>query len=106
MTNVAEALGEMVRSRGAQLAYGEPVQAGEATMLPVALVSYGFGGGSDVEHGGGGGGGGVAIPLGVYVTRGASTRFYPNPIALIGVLSPVLVALGLAVARVVKAARP
>ena len=104
MTNLAETLAETVRSRGAQLAYGEPVEAGETTMLPVALVTYGFGGGSDVEHGGGGGGG-VAIPLGVYVTRGGSTRFRPSPIALIGVMTPVLWSLGLAVARVVKAAR-
>ncbi|HUG49584.1 MAG TPA: spore germination protein GerW family protein [Terrimesophilobacter sp.] len=105
MTNLAETLGETVRSRGAQLAYGEPVEADGATMLPVALVSYGFGGGSDAEHGAGGGGGGVAIPLGVYVTRDGSTRFRPNPIALIGVMTPVLWSLGLAVARVVKAAR-
>ena len=45
------------------------------------------------------------IPLGVYVTRGGSTRFHPNPIALIGVMTPVLWSLGLAVARVVKATR-
>lgn len=105
MTNVAETLAETVRSRGVQLAYGEPVQAGEATILPIALVTYGFGGGSDTEHGGGGGGGGLAIPLGVYVTRGESTRFHPNPIALIGVMTPVLWALGRAVARVMKATR-
>jgi hypothetical protein len=105
MTNVAETLAESVRSRGVQLAYGEPIEAGGTTILPVALVTYGFGGGSDVEHGGGGGGGGLAVPLGVYVTRGESTRFHPNPIALIGVMTPVVWALGRAVARVVKATR-
>ena len=104
MTNVAETLAESVRTRGVQLAYGEPFDARDATILPIALVTYGFGGGGDVD-GGGGGGGGVAVPLGVYVTRDGSTRFHPNPIALIGVMTPVLVALGTAVARVVKVTR-
>jgi uncharacterized spore protein YtfJ len=104
MTNVAQAMAETVRSRGVQLAYGDPLQVGDATMLPIALVSYGFGGGGDVGNGGGGGGG-VAIPLGVYVTRGTSTRFHPNPVALIGVLTPALFALGRTVALIVKAGR-
>ncbi|MEO7007001.1 MAG: hypothetical protein ABI275_08020 [Terrimesophilobacter sp.] len=104
MTNVAETLAESVRSRGVQLAYGDPFDAGGSTILPVALVTYGFGGGGIAAEGGGGGGG-VALPLGVYVMRGGSTRFHPNPIALIGVMSPVLWALGRAVSHVVKAAR-
>ncbi|MEO7373287.1 MAG: hypothetical protein ABIW36_05155 [Terrimesophilobacter sp.] len=105
MTNVAETLAETVRSRGVQLAYGDPFDAGDSTILPVALVTYGFGGGGIAAEGGGGGGGGVALPLGVYVMRGGSTRFHPNPIALIGVMTPVLWALGRAVSRVVKASR-
>ncbi|GAB3035559.1 hypothetical protein GCM10027052_11870 [Parafrigoribacterium mesophilum] len=105
MSNVAQTLAETVRSRGVELAYGEPFEAGDATMVPIALVTYGFGGGSDVNNNGGGGGGGLAIPLGVYVTRGASTRFHPNPVALIGVMTPVLWALGRSIALIVKAAR-
>jgi uncharacterized spore protein YtfJ len=104
MTNVAEKLADTVRSRGVELAYGQPFQAGDATMLPIALVSYGFGGGGVADEGGGGGGG-LAIPLGVYVTRETITRFHPNPIALIGVMTPVLWMAGHAIARIVRAAR-
>jgi uncharacterized spore protein YtfJ len=104
MNNVAEKLADTVRSRGVELAYGAPVEAGGATILPIALVTYGFGGGGTGEDGGGGGGG-IAIPLGVYVTRAGSIRFHPNPVAIIGVMTPVLLALGHALAHVVKAAR-
>ena len=57
MNNVAENLAETVKSRGVELAFGQPFESGGATMLPIALVTYGFGGGSSGEDGGGGGGG-------------------------------------------------
>ena len=47
----------------------------------------------------------MSVPLGVYVTRESSIRFHPNPVALIGVMTPVVWALGHALARIVKAAR-
>jgi len=75
--------------------YGEPIQAGEKTIVPVAQIAYGFGGGyghgknkmkqqkepsdtnQDVEEGAGGGGGIVARPKGVYEITPTCTRFIP-----------------------------
>jgi uncharacterized spore protein YtfJ len=67
---------------GAHVAYGEPVVADGVTVIPVARVIMGFGGGGgvgDTQHdgetpsggvGGGAGGGGMVQPLGfIEVTR-------------------------------------
>lgn len=64
------------------MVYGEPVSVGGKTILPVASIRYGFGGGSGArensgQHGGGGGGGLVAIPIGVVEITEAETRFLP-----------------------------
>jgi uncharacterized spore protein YtfJ len=59
--------------RGAQDAvtakrvYGEPVEAGGATVIPAAAVRGGGGGGGDNESNGGGGFGLTARPVGAYV---------------------------------------
>lgn len=64
--------------------YGEPVVAEGKTVIPVARVAYGFGGGSgvrpgpngDAPHEGGGGGGGVmAAPAGALEITPEGTRF-------------------------------
>ena len=68
--------------------FGEPVERGGRTIIPVARVQYGFGGGygggeqqgTEVNRplagGGGGGGGGVkASPAGVLEITDAGTRF-------------------------------
>ncbi|HTV55294.1 MAG TPA: spore germination protein GerW family protein [Terriglobia bacterium] len=66
--------------------YGEPVVADGKTVVPVARVAYGFGGGagsraktgneSDGKDEGGGGGGGCAVlPVGVVEITGESTRY-------------------------------
>lgn len=59
--------------------YGEPVVVGDTTIIPVARVSYGFGGGfghsEDHEEGSGGGGGVKSEPVGVVEIRPDSTRF-------------------------------
>lgn len=66
--------------------YGEPITADEKTVVPVARVSYGFGGGfgSDadaaVEEGDGGEGGGIgggvrAAPVGALEITDGETRF-------------------------------
>ena len=76
--------------------YGDPVTFGDRTIVPVARVAYGFGGGfgsrlksgeapaltGDVaaprgpgEEGGGGGGGVAAMPLGVVEVTPTRTRF-------------------------------
>ena len=70
--------------------FGEPVQAGEKTILPVASIAYGFGGGfgqgnkkaaaqeQGSEGSGGGAGGGLrASAKGVYEITAAGTRFIP-----------------------------
>lgn len=63
--------------------YGDPIEVDGRTIVPVARVGYGFGGGFGRDGGdpggggeGGGGGGGVsAKPVGVVEVDGAETRF-------------------------------
>lgn len=65
--------------------YGEPIERDGKTIIPVARIRYGFGGGmgtkgKDPEQGeqGGGGGGGVnAIPVGVLEVTSEETRLIP-----------------------------
>jgi uncharacterized spore protein YtfJ len=64
--------------------YGEPIQAHRKTIIPVARIAYGFGGGSgkrvhdgQPNEGEGGGGGMAAIPVGVFEVTDTSTRFVP-----------------------------
>lgn len=77
---------EVVRSiidhAGAKTVYGEPISAHGKTILPVAKVRYGFGGGSGrsgntEQHGVGGGGGLMAKPIGVVEVTQTDTRFIP-----------------------------
>jgi uncharacterized spore protein YtfJ len=59
--------------------YGEPVERGEVTVIPVAKVRYGFGGGSGInktgEEGAGGGGGVSVTPTGYIEIKGGNTQF-------------------------------
>ncbi len=69
--------------------YGEPISVGNKTVIPVARIAYGFGGGVATSkalrgessgpqlggEGGGGGGGVVAAPLGVVEVTPEATRF-------------------------------
>ena len=68
--------------------YGKPIHASGKTLIPVARVAYGFGGGGETEKKGvfgkrdidteEGGGGGVAVkPVGVLEVTGKRTRFVP-----------------------------
>ena len=62
--------------------YGDPVNVGGRTVIPIARVSYGFGaGGSEEvksERGGSGGGAGMsARPVGALEITEAGTRFIP-----------------------------
>ena len=60
--------------------YGEPITAGNKTVVPVARVGYGLGagsGGKDEKNGGGGGGGVGAMPVGVVEITPEGTRFIP-----------------------------
>lgn len=78
-------------------AFGEPITTQGKTIVPVARVGYGFGGGVGTvraaqgqvpaEHGAGGGGGGVGVvPVGVVEVTPDHTRFIPfsDPAKTIG----------------------
>ena len=109
MTNLALKLAENAGSIGVRSAYGDPVQIEGVTIVPVALVQYGFGGGgeggADGDDAGaaGGGGGGMAIPIGAYVKSGGAARFEPNVISLLAVGIPFVWVAGKAIARIIRA---
>lgn len=105
-----ERLAELVGAKaGVQAVFGEPVQQGGRTVIPVARVRWGFGGGgghSDAAprgpaSGSGGGGGVAADPIG-YVEIGSDGAAFrpirePYPSAVF------LVASGLTAAIVIRA---
>jgi len=106
MTNLALKLAENAGSIGVRSAYGDPVQIEGVTIVPVALVQYGFGGGGEgdeAEGAAGGGGGGMAIPIGAYVKSGGAARFEPNVISLLAVGIPFIWVSGKAIARIIRA---
>jgi uncharacterized spore protein YtfJ len=64
--------------------FGDPINAGDKTIIPVAKIAYGFGGGTGSGglelktargEGGGGGGGVGALPVGVFEVGPEGTRF-------------------------------
>ncbi|HEY3837497.1 MAG TPA: spore germination protein GerW family protein [Bryobacteraceae bacterium] len=70
----------IVDRASAKMVYGDPITADGKTILPVAKVCYGFGGGADRgksrDHQGNGGGGGlVATPVGVVEITATETRY-------------------------------
>jgi uncharacterized spore protein YtfJ len=96
---MSERIGQVVNGR---LIYGDPIERDGTTVIPVARVRFGFGGGSgrkDAEGRGGAGGGAQIAPVGFIVMspRGAifrriSRRMPVLPLAAIAVI-------GLVVAR-------
>jgi uncharacterized spore protein YtfJ len=94
---MSQRIGEVVNGR---LIYGDPIERDGTTVIPVARVRFGFGGGSKNPEGRGGAGGGAQIaPVGFIVMspRGASFRRISRrmpvlPLAAIAVI-------GLVVAR-------
>jgi hypothetical protein len=108
---ILERLAEFVGSKATiQAVFGEPIRQGDITVVPVARVRWGFGGGAGRSDGpptagsGSSGGGGVAAdPVG-YVEIGPSGAtfrplrgMYPSPGFLIAAgLSAALVLRGLA----------
>ena len=72
---------------GANAIVGQPIQAGEVTIIPVSKVSFGFGtGGSELDgkgpqphpFGGGGGAGGKVTPVCFLVVSGTNVRVLPT----------------------------
>jgi uncharacterized spore protein YtfJ len=111
MAELVLELAETVAGVGVKTAYGETVDIGGTTIIPVALGYYGFGAGTgkgdragtDLHgEGSGGGGGGVSIPLGAYVGRGGNVRFEPNLIGLLLVATPLVWVTGKALRAVIR----
>ena len=79
-------LAEKLSNIGVKNSYGTPIEVDGATIIPVALVNFGFGGGeadnTDDEKAGdsgsGGGGGGMSVPVGAYITRNGTTPPCPR----------------------------
>jgi uncharacterized spore protein YtfJ len=103
-SDLLESIGQKLGSTATvKTVYGEPIQANGKTVVPIAKVAYGFGGGFGSGHGkhgsdsetgaheaggpdgnharhgeGGGGGGGVrAFPAGALEITDSGTRFVP-----------------------------
>ena len=106
MADTFASLIESFKNIGVSRAYGAPVQLGGEEVIPVALVSFGFGGGGEAgQEGASGGGGGMVLPLGVYRTVGGQVAFRPNTVVALVCLVPVITALGGAVRKAIRAAK-
>lgn len=115
MTDLVLDLADRVAGVGVRTSYGEPVDVGGTTVIPVALGTYGFGAGGGSGEGDvgdnrqghgegyGGGGGGFSVPLGAYVGRGADVRFEPNLIGLVLVATPFVYVLGKSLRWIIRA---
>lgn len=103
MANLVERVSETVRSMGVKAVYGDKVTVGGVEILPVALVYFGFGAGSDESgEAGGGGGGGASIPIGAYISGRSGPTFTPNPVTFMVVAIPFVFVAGRALARVIR----
>lgn len=102
MSTVPIQIAETLKSFGVQTVYGESREIEGTTVVPVAVVGYGFGGGGPEDEGGGGGGGYV-WPVGAYVGDSLGVRFEPNPVALLVVGIPFAWVAGKALARIIRA---
>jgi len=72
----------LTRSASVTAVYGEAISANDKTIIPVARIAYGFGGGRGRKHhegdspeGEAAGGGVYAVPIGVVEVTDAGTRF-------------------------------
>ncbi|WP_308799589.1 hypothetical protein [Agromyces silvae] len=112
MTELVVELADKVGGVGVKTSYGDAVDIGGSTIVPVALGYYGFGGGSGsgsmdekggTGEGSGGGGGGVSIPLGAYIGRGGDVRFEPNLIGLLLAATPLVWVIGKSLRWIIRA---
>jgi uncharacterized spore protein YtfJ len=72
---LADRIGARVQ---ASAVFGQPIERGDITVIPVAKATWGFGGGSGGEsgkEGAGGGGGGFVSPLGYIEARDSGAEF-------------------------------
>ncbi len=82
VNRLEEVFKSVVEHASAELVFGQPVSLDGKTILPVAKIRYGFGGGfgrkaNGDQQGTGGGGGLVAKPVGVVEITQSQTRFVP-----------------------------
>ncbi|MFC7078894.1 GerW family sporulation protein [Halorussus caseinilyticus] len=85
VTQIESIVERLQRSANVRSVYGDPIERGDKTVVPVARVAFGFGGGFGQSHdvaqtggdseGGGGGGGSVATPVGALEITDERTRF-------------------------------
>jgi uncharacterized spore protein YtfJ len=110
LSRAASALG------GASLCFGEPIQAGDRVVVPIARVrgmgGYGFGRGTasdgvDTGDGGGGGGAVEATPAGFLDITPAGVRFeaIPDPVTTARAVSTGASALAMLIGAVVTVRR-
>jgi len=87
------------------IAYGDPIEMGGTTIVPVTLASYGVlaSKGDETSTDPGASSAGFAVPMGAYVTRDGYTRFEPNLISLLAVGIPFVWVAGRALARIIRA---
>lgn len=75
-----KSIGEKLQSAGnVKSVYGDPVIAGDRTVIPVARVRFGFGAGGKTLAGGGGGGGMRADPAGMIEITPLGSTFIAFP---------------------------
>jgi uncharacterized spore protein YtfJ len=105
---VLERLAEKLGSKASVSAvFGEPVDREGITIIPVARVALGFGGGADsgrgqseiAEGGGGGGGGAAADPAGYIEIKDGNAVFKPIRNPLVDVVVPLTVLVAAFAAR-------
>ena len=81
MSDLLERLAQQVQvNANAKQVYGEPVERDGTTVIPVAKVQWGFGGGGigrGAAERGGGGGGARAFPTGFIELRDGKAEFRP-----------------------------
>jgi len=101
---LADRIGASVQ---ASAVFGQPVERGDITVIPVARTTWGFGGGSGGEagkEGAGGGGGGFVSPLGYIEVRDSGAEFKPirDPRLLAATVAAAMVAASLVAGAVAR----
>ncbi|WP_314612866.1 GerW family sporulation protein [Streptomyces stackebrandtii] len=107
LEHLADKLGARASVRAV---YGEPVTSGNITVIPVAEIAYGFGGGAGRDtteaktgEGGGGGGGAAARPRGFIVIKDGTAAYKPVRDPWMDILVPLgALVTGLAASRLVR----
>ncbi|MBC9935445.1 MULTISPECIES: hypothetical protein [unclassified Leucobacter] len=107
MPNLTEKITGALSTLGVERSFGDPIELGDETIVPVAAVWMGLGGGASTDDaaGEGAGGGGVSLPFGAYVSSGGRTTFRPNTIVLMAVSVPLVCVAGKAISRIVRAGK-